>query len=45
MTLLDQPGATEIAHLPRHLQLALLAIHTDTHFRLTVGRDPNTGRL
>ena len=29
---LESPSATELAGLPRHLQTALRALHTDTHF-------------
>jgi hypothetical protein len=30
--LLQSPSATELAGLPQHLQVALRALHTDTHF-------------
>lgn len=33
--LLQSPSATELAGLPRHLQIALRALHTDTHFWVT----------
>ena len=33
--LLQSPSATELAGLPQHLQTALRALHTDTHFWVT----------
>ena len=33
--LLQAPSATELAGLPQHLQTALRALHTDTHFWMT----------